>query len=150
MSNFPFMSYIKYFTVSVLLSIILVGCSNDASTNELVEMEHSHDHSDDLELNHGERWKVVPDMMQHIKSMNKSVDDFNGEDYEGLGLSLKDDLNLLTSNCTMTGRAHDELHKWLLPYIDLVDELNDAKSEELKSSYHKIVESFEEFNEFFE
>lgn len=144
------MSYIKHFTVSFLLSIVLIGCSNEASTNEIVEKEQSHDHSDDLELNNGERWKVVPDMMQHIKSMNKSVDDFNGEDYKGLGLSLKDDLNLLTSNCTMTGRAHDELHKWLLPYIDLVNELNDSKSEELESRYHKIVVSFEEFNEFFE
>ena len=29
----------------------------------------------------------------------------------------------------MKGKAHDELHKWLLPYIDLVKELSEAKDE---------------------
>ena len=50
----------------------------------------------------------------------------------------------------MTGRAHDELHKWLLPFIDLVKELNAAGSKEKQQqSFEAIQESMNEFNTYF-
>ena len=50
----------------------------------------------------------------------------------------------------MTGQAHDELHKWLLPYIDLVAELSDAKAEtEAAKQFENIQNSFITFNQYF-
>ncbi len=142
----------NYMRVAVLILMPIVGftsCEGESRPEEVSVYEHSH--SESITLNDGVKWKVVPDMMQHIKSMNDSVLGFDSENYDALGLSLKEDLDLLTSNCTMTGAAHDELHKWLLPYIELVDELNEAEADKLKKeSFNKIEASFKTFNTFFE
>lgn len=47
----------------------------------------------------------------------------------------------------MKGEAHDELHKWLLPYIELVDHFSKDKSNE---NLAKIQESFTTFNQYFQ
>ena len=86
--------------------------------------------------------------MEHIRRMEEKVIEFEGENYNALSESLMEDINQLTANCTMTGQAHDELHKWLLPYIDLVDELEKTKDKE--SQHDRIVSSFKTFNEYFE
>ena len=51
----------------------------------------------------------------------------------------------------MKGKAHDELHKWLLPYIDMVKELSEAKDEtEAEKQFHNIQTSFTTFNQYFQ
>ena len=59
----------------------------------------------------------------------------------------KENLDLLTSNCTMKGQAHDELHKWLLPYLDLVTDFSKDKSAE---QFAEIQNAFTTFNQYFE
>jgi hypothetical protein len=51
----------------------------------------------------------------------------------------------------MEGKAHDELHKWLLPYIDLVDKLNKSKNnDEALHTFEEIKASYKLFNIYFE
>jgi hypothetical protein len=51
----------------------------------------------------------------------------------------------------MKGKAHDELHKWLLPCIDLVKELSEAKDETEASKHFKTIQiSFTTFNQYFQ
>jgi ferritin len=50
----------------------------------------------------------------------------------------------------MTGQAHDELHKWLLPYLDLTNQFAEVKTiDEAENQYQKIKESFKALNKFF-
>ena len=118
--------------------------------------EAGHDHGENtaIELDNGNKWKVVDEMMLHIQNMERDVTEFKGSelaDYKNLSSQLTNNLDLLTSNCTMTGKAHDELHKWLLPYIDLVDELSKASTkEEASSDFEEIKSSFETFNKYFQ
>ena len=73
------------------------------------------------------------------------------KDYKVLSEKLQASIDLLTSNCTMTGQAHDELHKWLLPYMDLVEELSEAINEaEALQQFEKIQTSFTTFNQYFQ
>jgi hypothetical protein len=73
------------------------------------------------------------------------------KDYKSLSEKLKTNIDLLTSNCTMKGKAHDELHKWLLPYIDFVKELSEAKDEtEAEKQFQNIQTSFTTFNQHFQ
>lgn len=140
---------LKNILIALVSSMFLVGC---------IEMpdydQHSNDQVSDISneygivLNDGAKWTVDPEMMEHIPRMEEKVSSFEGNDYKELSVSLMEDINLLTSNCTMKGQAHDELHKWLLPYIDLVDELEKTKDKE--SQHDRIVSSFETFNEYFE
>lgn len=86
--------------------------------------------------------------------MNQSVVDFKGTSvtaYKQLGNSLLTKINLLTSSCTMQGKAHDELHKWLVPFIDLVGEFSEIKSiEEGKKHFSTIQKEFKRFDVYFE
>ena len=111
-----------------------------------------HNHSDDeaIQLDGDKKWKVDDNMMAHIRNMEKDVTSFDKEkpeNYQVLADNLKENLDLLTSNCTMKGQAHDELHKWLLPYIDLVDNFSKGKSTE---QFTEIQHSFTTFNQYFE
>jgi hypothetical protein len=51
----------------------------------------------------------------------------------------------------MSGMAHDELHKWLVPYITEVNALSEAENEtEARNAYVKIQDSFKTFNQYFQ
>jgi hypothetical protein len=47
----------------------------------------------------------------------------------------------------MKGKAHDELHKWLVPYIELVDAFSKDKS---ANQYTEMKHSFLTFNQYFQ
>ncbi|MBT6440096.1 MAG: hypothetical protein HOK72_10375 [Flavobacteriales bacterium] len=138
------------------ITLFLFSCGNDiekdtANSNTTHE-EHVHN-SESIELNNGEKWIVVDEMMGHIKNMENDIKQFDEQketDYGLLAEKLEDNIDLLTSNCTMEGKAHDELHKWLVPYIDLVGELSDAetKGEEIEA-YKEIQSSVKTFNTYF-
>ena len=51
----------------------------------------------------------------------------------------------------MTGKSHDELHKWLHPYMELVDELKEVENPiQGKEVLGKIEASFAQFEQYFE
>jgi hypothetical protein len=96
-------------------------------------------------------------MMVYIRDMESDINRFAEtkhtqlNDFTQLGLNLEKNIDLLTSSCTMEGKAHDELHKWLLPYIELVDGLNKSKSiDEASQTFQKIKSSYKTFNIYFE
>ena len=115
------------------ISLFLFSCGNTSNekskeeTETITHEEHQHDEeSEVIELNNGEKWKVDANMITHIRNMENDVNSFakvEQKDYKSLSEKLQSNIDLLTSNCTMKGKAHDELHKWLLPYIDMVKEL---------------------------
>lgn len=137
-------------------ALVLTSCGNsaekDSSNSDPIHEGHNHD-DESIELDDGKKWIVVDEMMGHIRNMESDVALFESQeekDYHALSVKLENNIDLLTSNCTMTGQAHDELHKWLLPYIDMVDELSNAKNDEAAASiYHKIQVSFKSFNTYF-
>lgn len=141
-----------------ILTVITLSCNSGAKetekNNETItetskEAEHHHDENEAIVLNNGEKWKVDDNMMAHIRNMEKDITAFasNSEkNYAQLATNLKTNLDLLTSNCTMKGQAHDELHKWLVPYIELVDTLEKNQSE---TEFKAIQDSFKIFNQYF-
>lgn len=142
---------------SILLSTFFLFSCNDKAKNESAETSqvtktevHEHSNDEAIQLNDGQKWKVDVDMIAHIRTMENDVTSFDKEtpeNYQLLADNLKKNLDLLTSNCTMKGQAHDELHKWLLPYIELVDDFSKDKSNE---NLAKIQESFTTFNQYFQ
>ena len=159
----------KYFTILIVVLIgITYGCnspvkeenskmSNTKSLPTSKVSEHQHTESDSIELNNGAKWKVVPEMITHIRNMESEINRFTEanhtelKDFTQLGASLQKNIDLLTSNCTMEGKAHDELHKWLLPYIDMVDKLNKSKNnDEALLTFEEIKASYKLFNIYFE
>lgn len=144
-----------------VISLFLFSCGNTSKekpkeqTETVTHKEHQHDEeSEIIELNNGEKWKVDANMLTHIRNMENNVISFakvEQKDYKSLSKKLQSNIDLLTSNCTMKGKAHDELHKWLLPYIDLVKELSETNNEtEAEKQFENIQISFTTFNQYFQ
>lgn len=149
-------------TLKITLAFIcftFFSCDNSTtiqskeSDNQVVNKEHDHVSFEEIELDNGNKWKVDDAMLVHIKNMEKDVIAFNKgkqKEYVKLAENLQKNIGLLTSNCTMKGKAHDELHKWLLPYIEMVDKLSKSKNEvDSEKIFNDINDSFIEFNKYF-
>jgi hypothetical protein len=141
-----------------ILGLLIAGCNPQTKVSNQKDSTNVAEHHDEettvIELNNGEKWTVDAEMMVHIRNMEKDVSDYatgGNSDYKSIAKKLQTNIELLTSNCAMTGKAHDELHKWLLPYIDTVDEfakLNDTTS--AAGQFKTIQSSFTTFNTYFQ
>ncbi len=139
----------KTFIISAI-GLIIVGCgsqNNDRLIEDGSTKEISTHH--ELALNNGEKWDVDSSMMLTLRKMEIIVNNFSGselDDYVQHSNETSLLINELTSNCTMTGQAHDELHKWLLPFIDLNDDLvesdNISNSESMVEEQKKEIQIF--------
>lgn len=150
--------------ITILLTVIslfLFSCSNTSNkkskqqTETVTHEEHQHNYEmQTIVLNNGEKWKIDSNMIVHIRNMENEVvacAKVEKKDYKSLAEKLQSTIDLLTSNCTMKGKAHDELHKWLLPYIDLVKELSEAKDDTKAAKQFKNIQtSFTTFNQYFQ
>lgn len=129
--------------LTVLLALTLASCS-----------QHSGHDNEAIVLDKGAKWKVHDNMMVHIEKMATDVKTTEGlanTDYKELSTGLLSGIDNLTSDCTMTGKAHDELHKWLLPYIGTVNEYTTDMSDDQKAAWlDEVRESMKEFEKFFE
>lgn len=129
------------------------GGSNADVTEQQVDSQEevTPTHSDELQLNKGEKWKVNTEMLPFIIESENHVKNFDGSDIDSLLVTLKSLNTQLISSCTMTGEAHDELHKWLHPHLSLIKEMTAETSLEVKNQkLEKLEESFQIFHVFFE
>ena len=138
-------------TLYSLIAILLFSCNSklkEEKTSEINIKEHQNNES--IQLDGSKKWKVDKNMLSHIRNMEKDVLNIDVSKPENLTIlaeNLNKNIHLLTSNCTMKGQAHDELHKWLLPYIELVNQFSDAPSVE---SLNELKNNFNTFNQYFE
>lgn len=155
-------------TVLVLttaISFIFFSCSNNANQKSEHEHDVTEEHSDDhhhdaedgneaIELNNGEKWKVNEEMKPFIINGEALVDKFIADkstDYKKLAKDLKEQNQSLISSCTMDGKSHDELHKWLHPHLEMVEELADEDQQaEAMALVHRIHASYIQYHEYFQ
>ncbi len=133
----------------ILAIAALSACTSE--TNKVIETAHEHGISEEMVLDNGKKWTVDPEMMIHIKNIDSSVLSFEGKSYDTLYENLDNNLTLLTSNCTMSGQAHDELHKWLVPFLGTVEDLGNSSSlSESQKTFREIKSAMVQFNTYFE
>ena len=127
-----------------------IGLSVQGQSTEDILKRHPYA----LSLNAGSKWKVDKDMMVVLRRMEERIkgqEKVKEREYASLGDALSKDINALVAGCTMSGPAHDALHKWLVPYMDLVGELKDSPNDYLKEeSYQNLLAAFRVFNVYFE
>lgn len=110
-----------------------------------------------LELDNGKRWVVSPPMLVPIERMHERIAQAAGTpddsplDATALADSLFADLDELVSGCTMQGKAHEELHDWLMPHMQLVQDLEKTTDpREARSIIQQLARSADTFDRFFE
>ncbi len=79
-------------------TLILISCDNKKVKTENVAVSNEtnhHSESDSFELNNGAKWKVVSEMMAHIRNMESDINRFSEtkhtelKDFRQLEASLK-------------------------------------------------------------
>jgi len=139
--------------------MLLWRCNNStekSTTHQETEnhTEHQYDESSEaIELNNGEKWLVNEEMKPFVLKGEALVTAYvqNGQsDYKALAEQLKDQNNQLIKSCTMQGKSHDELHKWLHPHLEIVkaleDETDEAKANQIVLSLQK---SYQDYHHYF-
>lgn len=121
----------------------------DETTLDITEEETT----DKIALNNGEKWMVNEEMKPHVTATEDLFNTYvssNGTDYNKLATDMKTNIDQLIKSCTMQGQSHDELHKWLHPFMEQVAELKEAKTkEEAAEVLTDIKTSFEVYHEYF-
>lgn len=136
----------KILRYGVLIGAIALAACNGSSSDAHTAPSTS------LQLNDGQKWKMDAPMLAFIRQMEQQVQQYKSTqqtDYKQLAQSLQGLIDQLTANCTMKGAAHDELHKWLLPFIETVDKLAAANPDAASSVVAEIEASFATFNQYF-
>lgn len=149
----------KLFYLLIILVVSLYGCNNtvEQEVSDTKESnphaKHEHDETKDIVLDNGEKWVVDAEMMIHIRNMEKDIEAFKTSEeknYNVLASQLESNIELLTSNCTMEGQAHDELHKWLIPYIETVEAFSESTKDNGAAEQLEYIEKyFMTFNQYF-
>lgn len=127
------------------VSLALLGCR--AAHTHPAPAQHS------LQLNGGQKWLVPKPMMAHLENLEQAVRDFEAQPRRGhaaLATAIQDNLGRLVTNCTLEGKAHDELHKWLMPLLGLSAEYTKATEPQVQAELlGKIKQSLALFHEYF-
>ncbi|MBW7913450.1 MAG: hypothetical protein H3C54_07080 [Taibaiella sp.] len=149
----------KSMYILLLPALFFISCADNTDEQPAaataVEEQHEHSHEQEgIELNNGQKWKVDENMMVYLVQMEKDITGFSGTtmaEYKQLASGLEQNIELLTSNCTMEGQAHDELHKWLLPFMELSEQFSASATEpDAEKYYGQIKTSMEDFHRYFE
>lgn len=148
-------------TICIFLSYLLIlGCNNPQGKNEVSEVKSEKDTShlvvvkDMIELDNGQKWKVNLEMQPFIAAGENILNTYTeswSNDFKTLAAQLKEKDAAMIKSCTMKGKSHEELHKWLHPHLELVATLAKADNEQQANDLVKqLKESFETFHEFFQ
>ncbi len=150
----------KKLIVLVCCAALIWSCQHHEKGHSTHEEDgattHQHDttNTEVIQLNQGARWLVNAEMKPFVVAGSRLLDDFiaqNGTDYKALAKNLGVENDKLIKSCTMTGKSHDELHKWLHPHLELVKQLAEAKDE---AAAHVLVDKLKKsyllYSEFFE
>lgn len=92
--------------------------------------------------------------MQHMRQLEQDVRTLESsaeKDHTALAVKLDEHTTQLISSCTMDGKAHDALHDWLMPFLQLNKDYAAAPDADTKlAKFKEIQDSLAVFHEHFE
>ena len=144
------------------LIFLVISCKQNTEKEALPEVvqqeepaEESHESVDGvITLNDGKLWLANPETTTGINNMKSRMQAFtdkeNAEAYSTLKKGLEADFTELFQKCTMKGEAHNQLHNYLFPFIDLFDGLESSELETCKKSFTGLNIRLGEYFDYFE
>lgn len=146
---------------AVAVGCFFASCGNTSKeklkeqTETVTQEEHPlKDKTQTIQLNNGEKWIVNEEMKPFILEAETNLNDYlksNSRYYKTLAEQLKEKNSGLIKSCTMKGESHDELHKWLLPHIELIKKLEKStNNDEAIKVIEQLNTSFKTYHQYFQ
>ncbi|QAA80525.1 hypothetical protein EI546_01730 [Aequorivita sp. H23M31] len=152
-----------------IFSALLISCNENKNKEtkdslEATEMVHEHSHETDgdllgnewineIQLDKGNKWEANPETTEGVEKMIdliKSNEKETVEDYHKLASDLNEMKNYVVKKCTMQGPSHDNLHIFLHPLIEKINELGKVSTTERGSEItESIKENLDNYFKFF-
>jgi len=140
-----------YFTMIFILGFIHSCMNQTKEKQQQTEIEVSK--NSEVQLNHGNRWSANPETTKGIESMISMMEDFKKLDdieaYKELSKQLTAEFSSIFRRCTMTGKAHIQLHNFLLPIKDLLGSLDSPDLIECKKIYLELKSILKNYTTYF-
>lgn len=116
--------------------------------------DHHHEKSSEVVLNNGEKWKANPETTAGIQNMIALTDSLPAnptqDDTWALSGKLDAEYNTIIEKCTMEGEAHNQLHNYLLPMKDMIEEIGSGDISVGKEGVSKLKAHLGEYAKYFE
>lgn len=117
--------------------VALMALSTMLSTHGYAVEDPSHGHASHgsvatpsgLGLNNGERWEMddhTRNLSQQMYQTFYSADHSTLEGLNAAGRALEQQMQKLVAGCTMTGKAHEQLHVFLNEHVPTINALTNA------------------------
>jgi hypothetical protein len=115
--------------------------------------EAEHGGPGSLQLNNGAKWQANPETSAGIAQMKMHVKELSANpteaDYDALKRKLVAELNLVFQKCTMTGESHNQLHHYLLPLKELIDDLDEGSVDKSAKVLEQIRNTLNNYDYYF-
>ncbi|MCC6383553.1 MAG: hypothetical protein IT241_00155 [Bacteroidia bacterium] len=146
--------------IFMMISMFLFSCNSRTGQQESTEaapdgeLHHHDENTGNIELNNGQKWQVNSEMKPYIEKGEELVNTFiqnNTTDYKALARKVTEQNTQLINSCTMEGKSHDELHKWLHPHLELTEALEkETDPVKAKSLVMQLQASYKTYAEYFQ
>jgi len=141
----------KFIVVIVALAVASNACRRSSTNNKV---DSSPDVIIATDSAKSAKWTIPEPMMQHMRNLEQDVrtlESSSEKDHTALAVKLDEHTTKLISSCTMDGKAHNALHDWLMPFLQLNKDYAaapDAATRLVK--FKEIQDSLAVFHEHFE
>ncbi len=148
----PYLSAALFMT----LAIGLGSCQRSTKDNNAKSGSDASGASTTVAADSGKsaKWAMPEAMMSHMRLLEQDVLAFESsdeKDHAALAAKIDGHTKQVISSCTMEGKAHDALHGWLMPFLQLNKDYASAPDDATRAAKLKeIRESLEVFHERFE
>lgn len=150
-------------SITCLFFLFNIGCDRPSGKpshdgNESIENKNdpstgSNSSHNPVALNQGQKWPANPETTQGIIDMQGRLTGFTAtptpEDYHALMKILESDFKLIFQRCTMTGEAHNQLHNYLLPLKQMIEDLDSSNPEECRNTLKQITQHLSAYSSYF-
>ncbi|MGB6034946.1 MAG: hypothetical protein WBG42_01675 [Cryomorphaceae bacterium] len=138
----------KLLTLTAALFVI-VSCGETTKEvkQEIEVTEVEKPAATEVQLNNGERWVANQATVDGIENLSVMVSQFDptAQTYDTLQSNLRDEFGLIFKNCTMKGEAHEQLHNYLLPLMELFGKLTLEEREDALAEIKKHLARFDTY-----
>lgn len=141
-------------TSTIFLAVFAISCGQP-SESEQTTAEGMEDHVK-IQLDDGALWRANPETnlgISNMADMMAAMADMEREDvdsYNVLSESLLEQFNMIFDKCTMTGEAHEQLHKYMLPMKEMFESMAANDLDTCKDAYERLSGHLAEYPDYFE